>query len=76
MGSFIVKKALRDYTSYLVHRAGLRFHGARGLLSARGPLNSPSPNDILNTEFRKIQKSFCISRIEKLPGYTLNILSA
>ena len=36
-------------------RAGLTFRGARGILSARGPL-TPPPNGILDTKFNKIRK--------------------
>jgi hypothetical protein len=40
-------------------RAGLTFRGARGILSARGPLTRPN-RCILDTEFSKIKTTFCI----------------
>ena len=60
------------------NRAGLTFRGARGILSARGPL-TPPPNGLLNTKLSKIKKypfvfdalkSFLCIYLQKKKNYT------
>jgi hypothetical protein len=51
--------SMLDYHWLLLptNRAGLTFRGARGILSARGPLTPPQPSiGILDTELSKIKK--------------------
>jgi hypothetical protein len=60
---------------YSYWQGRIKVCGACGILSGWGHLTPPPSNNILNTEFWKIQKSVCInSWIEKSPVYTFNVI--